>query len=121
MPETNVPKWLNLDEIVSPEMVDDLAKIRTEAEEFAPTVEAFARRAFRVTQAWEDTVGRANLPDEVWELTKDASGAEAVFEVIERMVNDLKVAWLEKPSIDKLPDWYAEEAAGLDYPEGEAR
>lgn len=110
MPETDVPKWLNLDEIVSPEMVDDLAKIRAEAEELAPTVEAFARRAFRVTQAWDDTVARANLPDEVWELTKHASGAEAVFEVLERMVNDLKVAWQEKPEGDKLPGWYFEEA-----------
>ncbi len=112
MPETNVPKWLDLDEIVSPEMVEELAKVKAEAEELAPTVDAFARRAFRVTKAWENTTSRANLPDELWELTRDAT-VGAVFEVLERMINGLKVAWLEKPNSGELPDWYAEETDKL--------
>ena len=113
MPETNVPKWLNLDEIGSPETVNDLAKVRAEADELAPTVRAFAIRAFQATQTWSAATNQSMLPDEVRLLADQHSGAQAAFDAIERMIADLQVAYLEKPDSLEWPDWFEQEASKL--------
>ncbi|HEV2766388.1 MAG TPA: hypothetical protein VGV63_01620, partial [Acidimicrobiales bacterium] len=91
------PAWLNLDAILDPSVIADLAAIRAEAEALEPTVREFAIRAFRVTQSYDAALTDLHLPDEVWEIANQVSGGKETLLTIQRVMAHLVVASLEKP------------------------
>jgi hypothetical protein len=111
MPETTTPNWLNRDLLIGDDLIADLAAVTAEAEALEATARDFAIRAFQVTKAFEDGLEGHDLPDEVWELLKETSGAEAAFRVIGRIIDYLEVARLDTPNT--APDWYDEQTRTL--------
>ena len=71
----------------------------------APAVRELAIKAYKAVSAWDDALHAHNLPDEVWEIAKDASGAGATFDVLHQLTDDLNIARQEKPDGD-FPEWY---------------
>jgi hypothetical protein len=105
---TNAPKWLNLHALIDDDMIAELEAVRVEAEALAPAVRQLAIRSFRAAHAFELATKDQSLPDGVWELLKELSGAEAVFEVLGRLLDDLEIGRLEEPNGDS-PEWYRRE------------
>ncbi len=106
MPEA--PRWLNLDALIDEALATELEAMRVEAEALAPVVRQFSIRAFQATWAWEAALKDQSLANEVWELVKQFSGAGALFDAIDGLVDDLDIARLELPSNDS-PEWYRRE------------
>ncbi len=105
---TNAPKWLNVDALIDEGVIAALEEARVEAEALAPAIRQLAIHAYRASHAFESALSGHSLPDELWEVMREVTGAAATFQVLTRLIDDLEIGRLENPEGDP-PEWYRRE------------
>jgi hypothetical protein len=76
----DVPAWLDLDLIVSPELRERLRAMTVKLKEIEPTVRALARESVAIRDACRESFYAAVVPDGLEDLLDELSGFDAMFE-----------------------------------------
>lgn len=83
---SDAPPWLDLDQIVPPELKEQLRTMAANLAELEPTVRMLANGSKAIRDAYNEATRAAGVPDGMSDLLLEVSGYDAMFDAWMRLI-----------------------------------